>query len=402
MSGNRNIAIKVTGVSKSFKLPHEKQDSIKGKLINFRKRGFEVQQALDEVTFQIEKGDFFGIVGRNGSGKSTLLKLIAGIYKPDKGDIMVDGHLTPFIELGVGFNFELSGRDNVFLNGALLGFTRKDMEAMYDDIVGFAGLERFMDQKLKNYSSGMQVRLAFSIAIRADSDILLLDEVLAVGDSAFQQKCFDYFRELKSKHKTVILVTHSMDSVEKFCDKALLLNDGVVITKGEVEEVIDSYNLLNIQQMNAKEGKLNNTSKAIKEASITNIQTVDIDNKPTTGYGPGSKIRIKLSIKASKACKNMRVAVRFNKPGGQTVAYTNTFAHGTVINANAGQSLDLTWELPNIFADGNYLISASVSNQDNTRIYDRKPEAVQFDVFGQRTVDGVVSVPDKLELRFVD
>ena len=207
------IVLRVNNLHKSFRLPYENQNSIKGKLINFRRRGYETQKVLKGVSFEVNKGDFFGIVGRNGSGKSTLLKLLAGIYTPNKGSVEVNGKLTPFIELGVGFNPELSGRDNVFLNGALLGFTRSEMEEKYDDIVAFAELERFMDQKLKNYSSGMQVRLAFSIAIRADADILVLDEVLAVGDEAFQQKCFQYFNDLKRLKKTVILVTHDMAAV---------------------------------------------------------------------------------------------------------------------------------------------------------------------------------------------
>lgn len=202
-----DIAIKVNGVSKAFKLPHEKQNSVKGLFVNmFRgKRTFERQQVLKDISFDIKKGEFFGIVGRNGSGKSTLLKLMAGIYTPDKGHIQVNGKLTPFIELGVGFNPELTGRENVFLNGALLGFNRKEMEAMYDEIVAFAELESFMDQKLKNYSSGMQVRLAFSIAIRANTDILVLDEVLAVGDEAFQRKCFAYFAKLKQEKRQLFL-----------------------------------------------------------------------------------------------------------------------------------------------------------------------------------------------------
>ena len=198
------VAIRIDGLSKTFKLPHEKYTSVKSVFINFyrRKRTYELQQALKDVSFEIKKGEFFGIIGRNGSGKSTLLKLIAGIYTPTKGEIKISGSLTPFIELGVGFNEQLTGRENVYLNGALLGFNRKEMNTMYKDIVEFAELEKFMDQKLKNYSSGMQVRLAFSIAIRAKSDILLLDEVLAVGDIAFQQKCYDYFSNLKIQNKT--------------------------------------------------------------------------------------------------------------------------------------------------------------------------------------------------------
>lgn len=241
----KDPAIVVKNVHKTFRLPHEQHSGVKQLLLGFfkkgRKKGYETQHVLKGLDFEIEKGDFFGIVGRNGSGKSTLLKSLAGIYTLDRGDIRVDGTLVPFIELGVGFNPELTGRENVFLNGALLGFDHKEMEAMYDDIVKFSELDRFMDQKLKNYSSGMQVRLAFSIAIRAEGDILLLDEVLAVGDEAFQKKCYQYFAELKKKKKTVILVTHDMDAVQRFCNKALMIEKGKIVASGRSAEVAQKY-----------------------------------------------------------------------------------------------------------------------------------------------------------------
>ena len=240
--------LRIKNLYKSFRLPHESQNSIKGKLINLRKRGYETQKVLRGISFDVNEGDFFGIVGRNGSGKSTLLKLLAGIYTPDKGLIDVHGKLTPFIELGVGFNPELSGRDNVFLNGALLGFSRSEMEEKYDSIVAFAELERFMDQKLKNYSSGMQVRLAFSIAIQADTDILVLDEVLAVGDEAFQQKCFQYFADLKRRKKTVILVTHDMASVQRFCNRAMMIENGEIVLVGSPAHIAGKYTLSNITE----------------------------------------------------------------------------------------------------------------------------------------------------------
>ena len=180
------------------------------------------------------------IRGSNGSGKSTLLKVLSGIYVPEKGDVEIYGTLVPFIELGVGFNPELTGRENIYLNGALLGFSNAEVDEMYDEIVEFAELKDFMDQKLKNYSSGMQVRLAFSIAIRARGDILILDEVLAVGDAAFQQKCNDYFASLHG-NQTVVLVTHSMDNVRKFCDRAILIEDGKIKCEGNPEKVADEY-----------------------------------------------------------------------------------------------------------------------------------------------------------------
>lgn len=237
-----NIAINVQGLSKCFRLPTERSWGLKQALFNRLRgiKGYRDQQVLDNIDLEIKKGEFVGIVGRNGSGKSTLLKLIAGIYYPSAGKIVVNGSLIPFIELGVGFNMELSGRENVYLNGAILGFSNTEIDAMYDDIVKFAELGDFMDQKLKNYSSGMQVRLAFSIAIRAKGDILILDEVLAVGDAEFQKKCNDYFESLHGK-QTVILVTHSMDNVKKFCDRAIMIENGKIACVGDPETVADAY-----------------------------------------------------------------------------------------------------------------------------------------------------------------
>lgn len=246
---NTKVVLKVENVEKSFRLPTEQASGLKQLLINWTKgiKGYREQQVLKGISFEVHQGDFFGIVGRNGSGKSTLLKLISQIYVPERGSITVDGKLVPFIELGVGFNPELTGRENVYLNGALLGFSRSEIDEMYDDIVEFAELEDFMDQKLKNYSSGMQVRLAFSVAIQARGDILVLDEVLAVGDEAFQRKCDTFFAKVKKDPtKTVILVTHSMDAVKKYCNKAILIKDGEVVISGDKNDVADRYTLENL------------------------------------------------------------------------------------------------------------------------------------------------------------
>lgn len=235
--------IKVSNLHKSFRLPTERASGLKQAIFNWLKgvKGYTEQKVLQDVNFEIKQGEFVGIVGRNGSGKSTLLKILAQIYYPEQGSVKVDGTVVPFIELGVGFNPELTGHQNVYLNGALLGFSNKEMDAMYDEIVQFAELEPFMDAKLKNYSSGMQVRLAFSIAIRAKGDILILDEVLAVGDAAFQEKCNNYFASLKDTEQTVILVTHSMDNVRKFCNRAILLEGGKVAVEGDPDTVATAY-----------------------------------------------------------------------------------------------------------------------------------------------------------------
>lgn len=235
-------AIIVSGLKKSFKLPTERSWGLKQSIFNRLRgiKGFKEQKVLKGLDFSIKKGEFVGIIGRNGSGKSTLLKVLAGIYYPEAGEITINGSLVPFIELGVGFNPELTGRENVYLNGALLGFSNEEMDKMYNEIWEFAELKDFQDQKLKNYSSGMQVRLAFSIAIRAKGDILLLDEVLAVGDAAFQEKCNKYFESLHG-NQTVILVTHTMSNVRKFCDRAILIEGGKIVEDGDPKKVADDY-----------------------------------------------------------------------------------------------------------------------------------------------------------------
>jgi len=246
-------AIEIKNIHKEFILPQSKTTSLKQAAVNIvRDNKKTTQKVLDGVSFTINKGDFFGIVGRNGSGKSTLLKMIAGVYVPTEGEIKIHGGLTPFIELGVGFNPELSGRDNVYLNGALLGYSHKEMDGMYDEIVEFAELGPFMDQKLKNYSSGMQVRLAFSIAIKAKNDILIFDEVLAVGDEAFQRKCMEVFRRYRKDNQTVVLVTHSMDNVNALCTRALMLEDGKIKHIGDVNDVARLYSESNILSEDSK------------------------------------------------------------------------------------------------------------------------------------------------------
>lgn len=252
------VVLSASHVSKCFKLPTEQATGLKQAFINWTKgiKGYKKQEVLKDISFEVHQGEFLGIVGRNGGGKSTLLKLISQIYYPENGSITVTGKLVPFIELGVGFNPELTGRENVYLNGSLLGFTHEEVDAMYDDIVKFAELEEFMDQKLKNYSSGMQVRLAFSVAIKAQGDILVLDEVLAVGDEAFQRKCDDFFTEIKKDpSKTVILVTHDMNSVKKYCSRAMMIADGEVEAIGDPETVSQQYTLANLEAEEKAERK---------------------------------------------------------------------------------------------------------------------------------------------------
>jgi ABC-2 type transport system ATP-binding protein len=237
-----SAAIEVSGVSKTFRIPHEQRMFLKEYFLHpLRRMTYERNEALKDVSFSVEPGEFFGILGPNGSGKSTLLRILAGIYVPDRGVVRVRGLLSPFIELGVGFNPELNARDNIRLNGTLAGLTRSQLDERFDEILAFSELERFVDQKLKNYSSGMLVRLAYSLAIQIPFDILLLDEVLAVGDEAFQVKCFETFERFKDEGKTVVFVSHMLELMERFCDRMLLLDSGEVCAIGPPPGVIDYY-----------------------------------------------------------------------------------------------------------------------------------------------------------------
>jgi ABC-type polysaccharide/polyol phosphate transport system ATPase subunit len=235
-------AIEARDLTKTFRLPHERRTTLKEHFLHpFSQTDYQTNVALGSVSFDVEEGEFFSVIGPNGSGKSTLLKILAGIYKSDSGELHVYGQLSPFIELGVGFNTELTARDNVRINATLLGLSKRELEARYDDIVAFSELERFMDQKLKNFSSGMLVRLAYAIAIQVDFDILLLDEVLAVGDGEFQEKCMETFGRIRSDGKTIVFVSHDLAAVTHFSDRVLYIEAGNPVVLGPADEVVACY-----------------------------------------------------------------------------------------------------------------------------------------------------------------
>jgi ABC-2 type transport system ATP-binding protein len=369
-----NTAIRVENLSKTFKLPLEKSNSIKSAVVNFYRRNktYELQEALKNVSFEVKKGEFFGVVGRNGSGKSTLLKILAGIYTPSLGGVTVNGRLIPFIELGVGFSPELSGRDNVFLNGALLGFSRKEMQAMYKSIVEFAEIERFMDQKLKNYSSGMQVRLAFSIAIRAKSDILLLDEVLAVGDAAFQQKCFNYFEDLKQQKKTVVFVTHDMSAVKRFCTRAIYVKDGKLIKVGSPFEVADIYVEENMDS--AQEA-----TKRDKPTSLSNACSITARVSEQTD----NKLLLRITYKSENKEK-MYVGISIIKDGISVAEISTAPDMPLVSGGEITYSLDTS-----IFNEGVYFIDAALFRLENRELLSSiHSNKVQFIVKGHDITKG--------------
>lgn len=391
------VAISVENVSKSFKLPHEKQSSIKGAFVNMFKgtKSYEKQQVLDNISFEIKKGEFFGIVGRNGSGKSTLLKLLAGIYTPDEGNIAVNGMLTPFIELGVGFNPELTGRENVFLNGALLGFNRQEMNLMYADIVKFAELRKFMDQKLKNYSSGMQVRLAFSIAIKADSPILLLDEVLAVGDQAFQKKCYNYFSELKRKGRTVVLVSHDMGAVQKFCTKALLIEKGKIVKSGDSSEIALLYSDL----FSAKQQKeiVDDNKKRLDGLKNGNLEIMNVATRQA-----GKKIntikaykdfQLEICIKSQITYPKVTLGINLINSQGNIMLAVNTKIKSSSVVLTKGNNI-FSFNIENIYTDDMYLVNIAVSDESNdTDLLIQKADVYRFNIVGVKNAKHSLTHP---------
>lgn len=366
------IAIKVSKVKKDFHLPHEKNSSIKSAIVGvFRKKdkNYDTQHALKDISFDIPKGEFFGILGRNGSGKSTLLKILAEIYQPTKGTIKTNGKLVPFIELGVGFNPELTGRENVYLNGALLGFSRKEIDARYDEIVEFAELEDFMDQKLKNYSSGMQVRLAFSVATRAEADILLVDEVLAVGDADFQRKCYDYFKSLKKTGKTVIFVTHDMSAVREYCDRAILIEKGIITHQGKASMVADEY--LKLFMNKGSEFVLNEPNRwGNGEAVFDNINqefnekviTLDFDVVNRTEHDFIDALQIGVDFYADG-----------NLIGGNNTKYTDEFKKG--VSVAAGEREHFTINFENILGNLNYTVNMNIKTASGSVVCDEITDA---------------------------
>ena len=351
--------VEISELTKSFKIPLEASSGVKQQLINILKgrKGYRVFTPLKDISFTINEGDFFGIVGRNGSGKSTLLKTIAGIYTPNSGNVKVHGSLVPFIELGVGFNPELTGRENIFLNGALLGFSHEEMESMYSAIVEFAELEDFMEERLKNYSSGMQVRLAFSIAIRAHADILLLDEVLAVGDEAFQKKCYSYFDKLKREKRTVILVTHDMAAVERFCTKAVFIEDGHVKMIGKPYRIAAAYSRSNSQNYDQTTG-LNSDNEGAVPFKIVLRGT---DGKEKTMYDFEETMTVDLSWQ-QKGVKHVGVAIF--RENGEYVYGPNTYQEKT--SAIKDQSARYTVKLN--LNEGRYFIKAGLMGANDTKV----------------------------------
>ena len=381
--------IKVTNLTKVFKLPHERYSTMKQHFVNiFKPKVVEKLKALDGVSFEVKKGEFFGIIGPNGSGKSTLLKILAQIYQPTAGKIEINGTLSPFIELGVGFNPELTARDNVFLNAAILGLSKKDTEERFDEIIKFAELEEFVDQKLKNFSSGMQVRLAFSIAVQAKADILLVDEVLAVGDAAFQQKCFEVFRKLKKEGKTLIFVSHALSTIEEFCDKCIFVFKGKINFYGSPTEAIYAYNKLNTEQEKGKLAEASSTNKTkSKPTRIVQVKCLNAEGEEGTIFKVGEDITVSFDFENDQNIKPLNFGLALYREDGVYCYGINTIIDN-YDTSNVTKTIRLKYKNLSLLPGAYYLVAA-IFGKSGVEMIDFNSKAAIFRLVGNQKDQGV-------------
>jgi ABC-type polysaccharide/polyol phosphate transport system ATPase subunit len=402
---SRPLAIQVEGLEKSFRIPTHRVDSIKERAVHpFAGREFRELRALDGISFEIHQGEFFGIVGRNGSGKSTLLKILASIYRADAGKIRMAGRLAPFIELGVGFNIELTARENVILNGVMMGLTQRETRRRLDAVLEFAELRDFADLKLKNYSSGMLVRLAFSTMMQADADILLIDEVLAVGDAAFQQKCADAFHEMKASGKTIVLVTHEMKTVEEYCHRAMLIEGGEIRQLGDPAEIGREYMRLNFQPgaEPGPEGAIEAVATASAGARLLDAWIEDGDGERATGVEHGERIRLRAEVELT--VDTLGVSVFFIVANADAVNMVQLAAPIEAADGSgrlrAGDCAVVNATLENPLAPGRYLVHCGVRQDQGKGEVDLFIHgAIDFVVFGGERSGGVLALDHEIEAR---
>ena len=389
------VVIRAQNISKTFDVPDQRVDSLKERITHpLARQHTRVLRAVREVSFDVHQGEFFGIVGRNGSGKSTLLKIMASIYRKDGGRLQIAGRLAPFIELGVGFNPELTSRENVVLNGVLMGLTRQAARARLDAVLDFAELQDFADLKLKNYSSGMMVRLAFAVMVQADADIMLIDEVLAVGDAAFAQKCMDVFRQRRAAGKTVVLVTHDMATVQAFCDRAMLLHNGELQYLGDPEETALRYYRLNFGGHDPARGEA-------QDVPDVNVRLIDVwlanrAGERVENVEQGEPIALNVIYEAVHDLVSPQFGFHFlNADGVQLFGFNrgleDTEAEGDVLRA--GQRIRLTSRIENRLLPGRYSISSMISrNRSFGDLALHVLRLVEFVVYGTEPGAGSLAV----------
>ena len=388
-----NNALTVDHLTKTFRLHSEKNNSLKMLIAGKRRNKFEEFTALKDVTFDVKEGEVFGVIGHNGSGKSTLLKCMAGILQPNKGSVHVSKRMSALLELGAGFHPELSGRDNVFLNAAILGMNRRDIANRFDEIVEFSGLERFIDAPVKTYSSGMYVRLAFAVAINVDPQLLIIDEILAVGDVTFQQKCLEKFVDFRSQGRTIVLVTHAMNSVKDMCDRAIWLTHGVVTGEGDPAELVEAYTEMMLGDRNRNED--GSVRRGSGEIQIERVELlVGASDTPVKRFRTSDSIRLRLHYSARKSVPKPVIGFAIEHLGGATVTAPCTRDVGLLPEFISGEgyveiAMDNVAMLP-----GTYDLHTSITDFNRQHEYDNLHLALRFDVMTGKPYEtgGVVTL----------
>ncbi|MFN8545162.1 MAG: ABC transporter ATP-binding protein [Candidatus Binatia bacterium] len=398
-------AIDVEHVSKTYRIPHERQTTLLERLLSvFRPSKVDTLRALDDVTIHVPFGSFVGIIGANGSGKSTLLKLLAGVLVPDAGSVRVNGTLAPLLELGVGFHHELTVRENVTLYGSVLGYPRESLDERVAEVIAFAELERFRDAKLKSLSSGMVMRLAFATALRADSDILLLDEVLAVGDAQFQRKCFQIFEELRHTRKTIVLVSHDLVTVQRFCDRIFWLDRGRLVMAGEAQDVIQMYLAMSQALPSAGSPGQQFQAAANDRLGTGDVRFLSADLHDATGLSrsripTGTRAVLQLVAEVHRPVPHPVYGI-IVRQGAQIVYSANTVVLGVAVDPLApGDRVEVSVPFTAALANGQYIIDVAVASRSDSHVYDWVNNALTFVVEGSVSLEGVADLAAAVELR---
>jgi len=401
-SGDRSPAIEVEDLHKAFELPSQRLNTLKERALRpLRPIDYTQLHALRGVSFAVGRGEFMGVAGRNGSGKTTLLKLLASVYRPNRGRIRVAGSLAPFIELGVGFNPALTARDNVLLNGVMMGLTPREARRRFDEVIDFAELQDFVELKLKNFSSGMSMRLAFAVMVQADADVMLIDEVLAVGDASFAQKCTATFGRMRSEGRTVVFVTHDMESMRSLCDSAILLENGAIDTAGTPDEVAERYFDLNFTGGLTAPGSARGEESSAG-ARITDVWLEDATGRRVRGFAHDSRIRLAALVEAEDEIEGPGFGFQIRSPEGAPLVGTPAPAlriGGRSDRLAAGEQVIVRATIANPFTPGNYLVNCSLSQRGNAfDVVDQRNPATEIVIWGLRRAAGYVELDWDLDV----
>ena len=396
-------AVAARGVSKTFRIPEQRIHTLKERALHPRRRvRYQEMRALEDISFAVAPGEFFGIAGRNGSGKSTLLKCIAGIYQC-QGDIWCRGRLSTFIELGVGFNMDLAARDNVVMNGIMMGLSPREARRRYDTVIDFAELREFQSLKLKNYSSGMLVRLAFSVAIQVDADVLLIDEVLAVGDAAFQQKCFDVFHRMREEGKTIVLVSHDMAALQRFCHRAMLLERGSLVHIGPPQEVADRYLEINFGRDPQALGQ-EDAHVGDGDARVVEVWVEDKDGQRQRAIPQGQRITLRALVDFNVAVEDPQAGVHvYNEEQNAVLVASSWVQHEHSGQFSAGERVMFSFSFDNVLAPGRYSPVITLAHRGSgLDVIDRYDRGFSFLVSATGAMGGIVDLPTEVAVERVE